>query len=95
MKLAQHDIDARLAKLSGWTLKDNALVRTFTFPSFPDAVAFVARLGFDAQAADHHPDLSISYKTVVVTWSTHSEGGVTAKDFAGVAQSDAIARRFA
>ena len=62
---------------------DNALVRQFTFPSFPDAIAFVTRLAFDAEAADHHPDLTVQYKRVTVTWSTHSEGGVTAKDFDG------------
>ena len=71
----------------------DALVKTFTFESFPDAIAYVTRLAFDAQEADHHPDLTISYKKVTVTWSTHSEGGVTDKDFEGAKQSDRIAKR--
>jgi 4a-hydroxytetrahydrobiopterin dehydratase len=50
------------------------------------------RLAFDAEAADHHPDLLVSYKRVTVTWSTHSEGGVTEKDVAGARQADVIAR---
>jgi 4a-hydroxytetrahydrobiopterin dehydratase len=91
MKLPTADIQARLAALPGWQSGDDAISRQYTFPGFPDAVAFVTRLGFAAEAADHHPDLLVSYKRVTVTWSTHSEGGVTAKDFDGARQSDMIA----
>ena len=94
MALLQADIQTRLAALPGWVLKGDGIVRQFTLQSFPDAVAFVTRLAFDAEAADHHPDLMLSYKRVTVTWSTHSEGGVTEKDFSGAAQSDRIARAF-
>ena len=93
MKLAKKTITSRLAGLSGWKLQKDALVREFKFPAFPDAVAFIARLGFSAEAADHHPDLLVSYRKVRVTWSTHSEGGVTEKDFAGAAESDRIAKQ--
>ena len=92
MKLSARQIKAELRP--GWTHKGKALVRQFTFPGFPDAIAFVARLAFDAEAADHHPDLLINYKRVTVTWSTHSEGGVTEKDIAGVRKTDATARAF-
>jgi 4a-hydroxytetrahydrobiopterin dehydratase len=95
MKLSDNDIRTRMAGLTGWTVEGNALVRTYTLSGFPDAVAFVARLGFDAEAADHHPDLTINYKRVRVAWSTHSDGGISEKDFAGVAQSDAVALKFA
>jgi 4a-hydroxytetrahydrobiopterin dehydratase len=94
MALPQDQITARLSSLPGWAQKNDGIVRQFTLPSFPDAVAFVTRLAFDAEASDHHPDLLVSYKRVTVTWSTHSEGGVTEKDFAGAAQSDRIARAF-
>lgn len=77
--------------MRGWSLQGDALVRKFTFASFPDAIAFVTRLGFEAEAHDHHPDLHIDYKRVTVSWSTHSDGGVTEKDFAGARQSDMIA----
>ena len=92
MKLSSEEINARLETLPGWAVRDNALVREFTFAGFPDAVAFVTRLAFEAEAADHHPDLRVSYKRVTVTWSTHSEGGVTEKDVAGARKADAIAR---
>jgi 4a-hydroxytetrahydrobiopterin dehydratase len=93
-KLTRSDVEARLAHVHGWTFENDGLHRELTFASFPDAVAFITRLAFDAEKADHHPDLSVSYKRVRITWSTHSDGGVTEKDFAGAAQSDTIAKRF-
>ena len=95
MKLTAPDVQKRLKALPGWSRKGKSITKLYTFKGFPDAIAFVARLGFDAQAADHHPDLAISYKKVTVTWSTHSEGGVTEKDLAGAQQSDTIAKNFA
>ena len=53
----------------------------------------MTRLGFEAESADHHPDLLVSYKRVTVTWSTHDAGGITEKDFKGVGQADTIAAR--
>jgi 4a-hydroxytetrahydrobiopterin dehydratase len=91
MKLSDSDVQARLADLPGWRATADAISRRYQFPSFPDAVAFVTRLGFAAEAADHHPDLVVSYTRVTVTWTTHSEGGVSPKDFDGARQSDMIA----
>lgn len=82
-KLTDSEVQDRLSRLDGWSLEEGTLRRKFTFPGFPDAVAFIVRLGFDAEAADHHPDLLISYKRVTVSYVTHSEGGITAKDFEG------------
>ncbi len=63
-----------------------------TFPGFPEAVAFVTRLVPHAERADHHPDILINYRRVTLTYSTHSEGGLTAKDFEGAALADSQAR---
>jgi 4a-hydroxytetrahydrobiopterin dehydratase len=93
-RLSAADVDAGLAKLPGWSRDKDAITRTYAFPSFPDAISFVTRLAFEAEASDHHPDLRVSYKKVTVVWSTHSEGGVTEKDLAGAKQSDATARTF-
>lgn len=90
-KLARDTIKARLDELPNWTLEGDALVRTIECASFADAIAFVTRLAFAAEADDHHPDLLINYKRVTVTWTTHSEDGVTEKDVAGARQSDVIA----
>jgi 4a-hydroxytetrahydrobiopterin dehydratase len=77
--------------LTGWALEADAVKRQFTFSGFPDAVAFIVRLAFSAEAADHHPDLLVNYKRVTVTYSTHSEGGLTEKDFAGATEATSIA----
>lgn len=74
------DLDAALATLDGWRREGASITRTVEFPGFPDAIAFVTRLGFAAEALDHHPDLDIRYAKVTVTLSTHSAGGVTALD---------------
>ena len=63
------------------TLAGNAITKRFTFAGFPEAVAFVGRLVPGAESADHHPDIAINYKRVTLTYSTHSEGGLTLKDF--------------
>lgn len=94
MPLSENEIAARLRAWPGWQAQGDALVRQFTFPSFPDAVAFVARLAFDAEAADHHPDVLIRYRKVTITWSTHSEGGVTDRDFTGIEQANRAAGPF-
>lgn len=81
--LNEDEIVRELAALPGWTRDGEAIRKQFTFGSFPEAVAFVNRLVPEAEAADHHPDLTINYRRVTVSYSTHSEGGLTAKDVAG------------
>ncbi len=76
---------SRRCRAGSWT--GRRFGRKFTFAGFPDALAFVVRLGFDAEAADHHPDILINYKRVTLTYTTHSEGGLTEKDFAGAAKA--------
>lgn len=90
--IAPDELAHRAQGLPGWSLEHASIRRQFTFPSFPDALAFVVRVGFVAESADHHPDLMVSYKKVTVTYSTHSEGGVTDKDFAGAHSADDIAK---
>jgi 4a-hydroxytetrahydrobiopterin dehydratase len=93
MKLSQADVDQRMKSLSGWTLQGNEIRKQYTFKNFPEAIAFVSRLAPEAEAADHHPDILINYKRVTLTYSTHSEGGLTDKDFAGAAGADTLAIR--
>jgi 4a-hydroxytetrahydrobiopterin dehydratase len=81
----------RLAGLPGWSIEGGALVRKFTFPGFAEAVGFVVRLGFAAEAVDHHPDILINYKRVTLTFVTHSAGGLTVKDFDGAAAAGTMA----
>jgi 4a-hydroxytetrahydrobiopterin dehydratase len=81
----------RLQKLPGWSLAGDAIRRQFTFAGFPEAIAFVVRLGYAAEAADHHPDILVNYKRVTLTYSTHSAGGLTEKDFEGAGIAAGIA----
>jgi 4a-hydroxytetrahydrobiopterin dehydratase len=88
-RLNDDEIRRALETLPGWTRDGDAIVKQFTFESFPEAVAFVTRLVEPAEAADHHPDLLVSYKRVTVRWSTHSDGGITEKDVAGARMAEA------
>jgi 4a-hydroxytetrahydrobiopterin dehydratase len=92
--LSKPEIDARLKTLEGWTFDEQgkAIRKQFTFKGFPEAVAFVRSLVPDAEAADHHPDITINYRRVTLSWSTHDEGGLTEKDVAGAAMADRHAR---
>src|SRR3954469_24141530 len=89
--LSDFEISEALAGLPGWERRDIAITREYHFGGFPDAIAFVVRLSYDAEAADHHPDLGIRYNRVRVALSPHTGGGITAKgvDLAGAADAAA------
>ncbi len=91
MRLSAPEIELRLKSLNGWTIEGQAIKKQYTFTGFPEAVKFVDRLVPEAESADHHPDILINYKRVTVTYSTHSEGGLTLKDFDGAASADRLA----
>ena len=92
--LSKSEIDAQLKTLDGWTFdgQAKAIRKQFTFKGFPEAVAFVGRLVPDAESADHHPDITINYRRVTLSWSTHDEGGLTLKDVDGAKMSERHAR---
>lgn len=90
-RISTEEARVRVQSLPGWTVAGDAITRQFTFAGFPEAVAFIVRLGFAAEAVDHHPDLLVNYKRVTVTYSTHSEGGLTTKDFDGANSATKIA----
>ena len=79
--LGNEEIEARLAELDGWERRGEAIVKAFDRGDFVGSVGFVDSLVAPAEAMGHHPDLEISWSTVTVTISTHSEGGLTAADF--------------
>ncbi len=79
-QLTDDEITDGLASLPGWERSGDAIAKEFRLDNFRGAVAFVVRLSYDAEAANHHPDLDIRWNKVLVRLSTHSEGGITAKD---------------
>jgi 4a-hydroxytetrahydrobiopterin dehydratase len=91
--LSLEETERQLKQLPGWQPDGRAIRKTFTFADFPAAVAFVNRLVPEAESADHHPDILINYRRVTLIYSTHSEGGLTQKDFDGAAMAERNASR--
>ena len=89
--LNDDEIAAKLAELDGWERRDDAITKNFDRGDFVGSVRFVDSLVGPAEELGHHPDLEISWSTVTVTISTHSEGGLTAPDFELAAKLDALA----
>jgi 4a-hydroxytetrahydrobiopterin dehydratase len=88
--LSDAEIEAKLAGLDGWKRNGEAIERAFSCGDFVGSVKFVSSLVEPAEAMGHHPDLEISWDTVTVTISTHSEGGLTAADFELAGKVDAL-----
>lgn len=89
--LSAEEINVRLAALPGWSVAENHLTKTFTEPTFAHAVMFIGAVGQYADAAGHHPDISLhNYNQVTVRIQTHSAGGITEKDFALAAQIESL-----
>jgi 4a-hydroxytetrahydrobiopterin dehydratase len=88
--LAENEIVTRLADIPGWERAGDSITTTVTRPGFLDAIAFVNKVAELAEAADHHPDIDIRWNKVTLTLSTHSDGGLTAKDFDLAEQINAV-----
>jgi 4a-hydroxytetrahydrobiopterin dehydratase len=89
--LTKDQVADGLKSLDGWSVADTAIRKEYKFQDFPEAVLFVSALVPGAEEADHHPDIEIHYKRVILTYSTHSEGGITRKDLDGAAMADEVA----
>ncbi len=88
--LSDEEIDRRLETLTEWERDGDAITRDFKNADFKESVAFVNRVMPVAEAMNHHPDLAISWDTVTVTITTHSEGGLTENDFDLASRIDAL-----
>lgn len=88
--LDERDIESRLASLPGWMRHQDEIVRTHEAKSFLAGIDLVARVGRLAEDADHHPDIDIRWRTLRFALSTHSEGGLTEKDFALAEQIESL-----
>jgi 4a-hydroxytetrahydrobiopterin dehydratase len=80
--LNENEIHEKLEEISGWIFLDNSIGKEFKLKDFKSAIAFVVKIGDEAEKMDHHPDLFIhSWNKVKITISTHSAGGITQNDF--------------
>ncbi|MQY47926.1 4a-hydroxytetrahydrobiopterin dehydratase [Rhizobiales bacterium RZME27] len=92
-KLSAQSIQSELAKLSGWSLRDDgeAILKTFKFRNFIEAFGFMTRSALHAEKLDHHPEWFNVYSKVDVTLSTHDAGGLTELDFKLAQLMDSVA----
>jgi 4a-hydroxytetrahydrobiopterin dehydratase len=92
-KLNAKQVARRMKTVPLWEKRALAIRRRFEFDAFMGSIAFVNRVAKAAERADHHPDIDIRWNKVTLTLSTHSEGGLTAKDFSMARQCSAIFAR--
>ncbi len=92
MPLTEQEVRRRLPELDGWAYDGKDLVRLYVRPSFTDAIRFVNRVAEVAETANHHPNIDVRYDSVRLTLHTHTENGITDKDFALAKEIDQAAR---
>ena len=98
-RLSDETVSAGLSDLPGWSRSGDetadgsgrGIEKIFELADFPAAIAFVVRVGFLAEAADHHPDLDVRWRTVRVFLTTHDSGGLTDKDLALAGEIEGVA----
>ena len=78
--LSDEQLQAELAKLPGWEIKEGWLRRTYKTPGFAHTMLLANTIGYIAEAAWHHPDLSLGYAQVTVKLQTHRVRGITTHD---------------
>lgn len=80
--LPSEELDNRLVDMIGWHYRDHHICKEYELNNFKEALDFVNKIGEAAEHMNHHPDIFIhSWNKVEIAISTHSEGGVTEKDF--------------
>jgi 4a-hydroxytetrahydrobiopterin dehydratase len=89
--MSSGEVEEKLKSREGWQRDGEAIRREFKFKDFRRAMGFVNTVAGAAEAMDHHPDITINYNRVTMVLSTHSEGGVTARDFDLASKIDAAA----
>jgi 4a-hydroxytetrahydrobiopterin dehydratase len=88
--LGEDEVAAELARTPGWKRSGQTIERLYRFRDFREAMVFVNWVAAIAERANHHPDVAIRYNEVTISVSTHSDGGLTAKDFALARWIDAL-----
>lgn len=89
-KLTEEQVVSSLLDVQGWSRSGDEISRTFTKPDFVRAMGFVTSVALLAEKANHHPDIDIRWNKVALKLSTHSEGGLTEKDFTLAKAIDAL-----
>jgi 4a-hydroxytetrahydrobiopterin dehydratase len=90
-KLSPDQIIEKLKTLPGWERRGETIAKQYTFKEFMGGIRFINRIAEIAEAMDHHPDITVNYRRITFTLSTHDQGGITEKD---IKLADAIEREF-
>ena len=89
-KLTEEEIGERLPLLNGWSRKESWIEKRFVFKNFLRAMSFVNAVAYNAEAANHHPDIIVHYNQVTIRNWTHAAGGITEQDVALAKRIDAL-----
>ncbi len=89
-KCSEDEIHIELKKLSGWNYNNKSIEKNFTFKDFKETLTTMVRIGFEAEALNHHPEWTNVYNKLNVRLSTHDAGGITQKDFALAKKIDQV-----
>ena len=81
MVLSQDDIQERLKELNGWTLKEEKIVKILEFPSFIEVIDFVNKIAKISEIHNHHPIITINWKTVKISLKSFDVNSITERDF--------------
>lgn len=84
------EIEKLLGELAGWQQQELVISKTYSFKNYYQTIAFVNAIAWVSHREDHHPDLTVSYNSCCVSYSTHSVGGLSENDFICAAQIDAL-----
>ena len=89
--LSPDEITQHLSQLDGWEAEGDMLTKTYALPNYMAGLAFATAVGTIAEAHNHHPDLSIGYKKVTVSFTTHDAGSkITEKDINAATAIEAL-----
>jgi 4a-hydroxytetrahydrobiopterin dehydratase len=88
--MTDSDILTAMRDLEGWSREGDAIVKTYRFRNYHETMAFVNATAWISHRQDHHPDLTVGYNQCTVTYTTHSAGGLSAKDFECATKVDSL-----
>jgi 4a-hydroxytetrahydrobiopterin dehydratase len=90
-QLSIDNIKEKIGAVRGWKIENNSIQKEYILKNFSEALAFIIKIGIEAEKMDHHPDLLLyGWNKVKVILSTHSAGGITDNDFLLAQQIDNI-----
>ncbi len=89
-KLSDEDVTKKLEGLTGWENDNGSIFKRYDFNSYDETINFVNQVAEIANAINHHPDMNVSFKSCVVSFSTHAVDGLSVLDFISAARLDLL-----